>query len=86
MLPMEFLAPISDDEEVDFSDQIVSRISVRGTLIDVHIENIRTRVEASNSTPYPVVRTVLDDRSLEHGKSVLRINQGSSAGYRRIRK
>jgi len=65
---------------------LLSRISVRGTLTDVHIENISTQVEASNSMPYTVIRTVLDDRNLEHGKSVLRINQGSSAGYRRIRK
>jgi len=68
------------------SRSLVSRISVRGTLTDVHIENIRTQVKASNSMPYPVMRTVLDDRSLEHRKSVLRIDQGSSAGYRRIRK
>jgi len=60
----------------------VSRISLRGTLTDVHIEKIRTQVKASNSTPYPVIRTVLNDRSLEHGKNVLRIDQGSSAGYR----
>jgi len=65
---------------------LLSRISVRGTLTDVHDKNIRTQVEASNSTPYPVRRTVLDGHSLEHGKSVLRIDQGSSAGYRRIRK
>jgi len=65
---------------------LLSRISVRGTLTDAHIENIRTQVEASNSTPYPVMRTVLDDHSLEHGKSILRINQGSSASCRRIQK
>jgi hypothetical protein len=65
---------------------LLSRISVRGTLTDAHIENIRMQVVASNSTPYPVVRTVLDDHSLEHEKSILRINQGSSAGCRRIRK
>jgi len=50
----------------------------------MHNENIRTQVEASNSTPYPVIRPVLDDRNLEQGKNVLRIDQGSSAGYRRI--
>jgi len=42
-----------------FAD-MVSRISVRGTLTDVHDENTRTPVEASNATPYPVIRTVLD--------------------------
>ena len=65
---------------------LLSRISVRGTLTDMHIENIRTQVEASNSTPCLVIRTVLDDCGLEHGKSVLRIDRGSSAGCRRIRK
>jgi len=38
---------------------LLSRISVRGTLTDVLIENIRMQVEASNSTPYPIIRTVL---------------------------
>jgi len=64
---------------------LLSRLSVRGTLTDVHDENTHTQVEASNSTLYPVIRTVLHGHSLEHGKSV-RIVQGSSAGYRRIRK
>jgi len=65
---------------------LLSRISVRGTPADVYDENTRTQVEASNSTLYPVIHTALDGHSLEHGKSVLRIDQGSSAGYRRIRK
>jgi len=29
---------------------------------------------------------VIDDRSLEDGKGIERINQGSSTGYRRIQK
>jgi len=45
----------------------VSRISVRGTLTDMHVENIRTQVEAPNSTPCLVIRTVLNDCGLEHG-------------------
>jgi len=65
---------------------IVSRISVRGTSTDVHVEIIPTRIEASNSMPSPVARTVIDDRGLEDGKGVERVNQSSSAGYRRIRK
>ena len=44
----------------------------------MHIEGIRTRVEASNSMPCPVIRAVLDDYGLKHRKSVLRIDQGSS--------
>ena len=50
---------------------LLSRISVRGTLNDVHKKNTCTQVEASNSTLYLVTRTVLDDRSLEDGKGVL---------------
>ena len=65
---------------------LLSRISVRGTQTDVNVENIRMQIEVSNSTPYQVVRTVLDDRSLEDGKGILRIDESSSAGYRRIRK
>ena len=57
----------------------LSRISVRGSPTDVHNENIRTPVEAFNSMPYPVIRAVLDDHGLKYGKSVLQINQGSSA-------
>jgi len=63
-----------------------SRVSVRGNLTDVYDENNRTQVEASNSTLYLVTRTVLDGHGLEHRKSVLRIDQGSSTGYRRTRK
>jgi hypothetical protein len=65
---------------------LLSRISVRGTLTGVHDEIARMKIEASNSTLYPVTRTVLDDRSLKDRKGVERIDQGSSAGYRRIRK
>jgi len=53
---------------------LFSRISVRGNLTDEHSESIRMKVEASDSTLPPVVRTVLDDRSHEHGKSILRID------------
>ena len=62
---------------------LLSRISVKGTPTDVYDGNTRTQVEASDSTLYLVTRTVLDGHSLEHGKSVLRIDQGSSTGYRR---
>jgi len=65
---------------------LLSRISVRGILTDVHNEIAHTQVEAPNSTLYPVTRMVVDDRSLEDGKGVERIDQGSSANYRRIRK
>jgi len=65
---------------------LLSRVSVRGTLTDVYDENTRTQVEASSSTLYLVTRTVLDGHGLEHGKSVLRIDQGSRIGYRRTRK
>jgi len=53
---------------------LLSRISVRGTLTDVHNKNTHTQVEASNSTLYPVTRTVLDSHGLEDGKNVLRID------------
>jgi len=53
---------------------LLSRRSVRGTPTDVNDENIGTQVEVSHSTPYPVVRMVLDDCSLEDGKGVLRID------------
>jgi len=33
-----------------------------------------------------VTRTIIDDHSLEDGKGVEQIDQGSSANYRRIRK
>jgi len=52
------------------NESYLSRISVRGTLTDVHDEIARTQVEASNSTLYPVTRTVIDDRSLKDGKGV----------------
>jgi len=65
---------------------LLSRISVRGTSTDVHAEIVHTQIEASHSTPCPVARTVVDDRNLEDGKGVERINQSSSVGYCRIRK
>ena len=65
---------------------LLSRISVRGILTDMHDEIECTQVEASNSTLYLVTRTVIDNRSLEGGKGVERIDLGSSVGNRRIRK
>ena len=53
-----------------YTHRILSRILVRGTLTGVHDEIARTKVEASNSTLYPVTRTVLDDRNLKDGKGV----------------
>jgi len=64
----------------------LSRVSVRGTLTDPHIEIIRTQVEALNSTPSSYMCAVVDDRSLEDGNGVERIDQGLSASYRRVRK
>jgi len=64
----------------------VSRISVRGTPTDVHVGIIHTQFEASYSTLYTVTCTLIDDNSLEDGKGVERICQGSSASYHRIRK
>jgi len=66
---------------VSFGARYVSRVSVRGILTDVHKEIACTQVEAPNSTLYPVTRTVIDDRSLEDGKGVERIDQGSRASY-----
>jgi len=57
-----------------------------GTPTDVHVGIIHTHFEASYSTLGPVTRTVIDGRSLEDRKGVERIDQGSSAGHRRIRK
>ena len=65
---------------------LLSRVSVRGTLTDTHNEITRTQVEALNLTPWSYMCVVVDDRSLEDGNGVERIDQGSSASYRRIRK
>jgi len=65
---------------------LLSRVSVRGTLTDAHYEITRTQVKALNSTLWSYMRAVIDGRHLEDGNSVERINQGSSASYRRIRK
>jgi len=65
---------------------LLSRISVRGTPTDVHVETIHTQFEASYSTLRPVTRTVINDRSLKDRNGVEQIGQRSSAGYRRIRK
>jgi len=53
----------------------LSRISVRGILTDVHDEIAHTQVEASNSTLYPITRTVIGVPSLKDGKGVERIDQ-----------
>jgi len=65
---------------------LLSRVSVRGTLTDAHYEITRTQVEALNSTLWSYMRAVVDDRNLEDGNSVERIDQGTSASHRRIRK
>jgi len=65
---------------------LLSRISVRGILADVLNEIAHTQVEAPYSTYCPITCMVIDDRSLEDGKGIERINQGLSANYRRIRK
>jgi len=63
---------------------LLSRVSVRGTLIDAHNEIIRTQVEALNSTLWSYVCKAIDGRNLEGGNGIERIDQGSSASYRRI--
>ena len=63
---------------------LLSRIPVRGTPTDAHVGIIRTQFEASYSTLCLVTRTVINGRSLEDGKGVEQIEQGSSASYRRI--
>ena len=57
----------------------LSRVSVRGILTVTHDGITRTQVEALNSTLWPGICTVLDNRSPEDGKGVERIDQGSSA-------
>ena len=64
----------------------LSRVSVRGTLTDAHNEITHTEVEALNSTPWSYMCAAVDDRSLEDGKGIERIDQGPSASYHRIRK
>jgi len=64
---------------------LLSRVSVRSTLTDVHYEIARTQVAALNSTLWSYVCAAIDDRNLEDGNSVERIDQASSTGYRRIR-
>ena len=64
----------------------MSSVSIRGTLTEARNEVVRTQVEALNSTLGSYIRVAIDDRSIEDGNSVERIDQGSSASYRRIRK
>jgi len=59
---------------------------MRGTLTDARNEAIHTQDEALDSTLWPYICVAIDVRSLEDGNSVERIDQGSSASYRRIRK
>ena len=65
---------------------LLSRVSVRGTLTDAHNEITRMRVEALDSTLWSYICAVVDDRSLEDGNGIERIDQGSSTSYRGIRK
>jgi len=65
---------------------LLSRISVRGIPTDAHNEIICTKDKIPNSTLYTITRIIIDDLSLEDGKSVERIKQGSSTNYRRARK
>ena len=51
----------------------------------MHYEIARTQVAALNSTLWSYVCAAIDGRNLEDGNSVERIDQASSAGYRRIR-
>jgi len=62
------------------------RVSIRGTLTDARNKTIRTKDEALDSTLWMYIYVAIDVRSLEDGNSVERTDQGSSAGYRRIRK
>jgi len=64
----------------------LSRVSIRGTLTGARNETIRTQDEALVSTLWPYIYAAIDDRSLEDGNKVERIDQGSSASCRRIRK
>jgi hypothetical protein len=65
---------------------LLLRVSVRGTHTDAHYEITRTQVEALNSMLWSYMRAVVNNRNLEDGNSVERIDQGSSASYHRIRK
>jgi len=63
----------------------MSRVSVRGTLTNARNEITRTQVEALNSTLWSDIHTSMTVAS-KTKKGVERIDQGSSASYRRIRK
>jgi len=65
---------------------LLLRVSVSGILTDAHNEITHTQIEALNSTLQSIAHTAIDDRGLEDGKDVERIDQGSSANYRKIRK
>ena len=51
---------------------LLSRVSVRGTLTDVHYEIARTQVAVLNSTLWSYVCAAIDDRNLEDGNSIER--------------
>jgi len=58
-------------------DLPVSRVSARGTITNTHDESTRTKSRSPPQRP-PVTRTVIDVHNLEHGKSVVRIDWGST--------
>ena len=80
------MGPIRDVKGVQrVTGCLVSRVSIRGTLTDACNETIRTQDETLDSTLWPYTCAAIDGRSLEDRNSVERIDQGSSASYRRIR-
>ena len=56
---------------------LLSRVSARGTLTNAHDESTRTKSRSPTRRP-PVARTVINVHSLKHGKSVVRIDWGST--------
>jgi len=68
------------------STYFLSRVSMRGTLNDARNKTIRTQDEALDSKLWSCAYAAFDVHNLEDGNSVERIDQGSSASCRRIRK
>ena len=56
---------------------LLSRVSARGTLTNAHDESTHTKLRSPTRRP-PVARTIINVHSLEHGKSVVRIDWGST--------
>ena len=56
---------------------LLSRVSAWGTLTNAHDESTRMKSRPPTRR-HPVARTVIDVHSLEHGKSVVRIDWGST--------